>query len=71
MSDNTSKNPEPIDRVNWRVNDFCDAHGIGRTSFYEEVNCGKIKVIKYGKRTLIPDSQAKAFQLRLLSETEG
>lgn len=55
-------------RVNWRVNDFCHAHGIGRTSFYEEVKRGKIKVIKFGKRTLIPDAEAKAWQERKISE---
>ena len=52
------------DRVNWRVDDFCRAHGIGRTLFYEEVKRGEIKLIKIGKRTLVPDSEAKAWQSR-------
>ena len=51
-------------RVNWRVDDFCRAHGIGRTLFYEEVKRGEIKIIKIGKRTLVPDSEAKAWQSR-------
>jgi predicted DNA-binding transcriptional regulator AlpA len=51
-------------RINWRVNDFCRAHGIGRTLFYEEVKRGEIKIIKIGKRTLVPDSEAKAWQSR-------
>lgn len=51
-------------RVNWRVNDFCRAHGIGRSLFYEEVKRGEIKLIKIGKRTLVPDSEAKAWQRR-------
>ncbi len=38
--------------VNWRVDDFCRAHGIGRTLFYEEVKRGEIKLIKIGKRRL-------------------
>lgn len=57
--------PEPRNtgiRVNWRVNDFCEAHGIGRTTFYEAVKRGEIKIIKYGNRTLIPDQQAKMWQ---------
>jgi hypothetical protein len=58
----TCKNPLNLDRVNWRVNDFCRAHGIGRTFFYEQVKRGEIKIIKAGKRTLIPDSEAKAWQ---------
>ncbi len=51
-------------RVNWRVDDFCRAHGIGRTYFYDEVKRGEIKPIKIGKRTLVPVSEAKAWQER-------
>lgn len=51
-------------RINWRVNDFCKAHGIGRTTFYKAVKRGEILVIKYGNRTLIPDEQAKLWQAR-------
>ncbi len=52
------------DRVNWRVDDFCRAHGIGRTLFYDEVKRGEIKLIKVRKRTLVPDTEAKAWQER-------
>ncbi len=51
-------------RINWRVDDFCRAHGIGRTLFYGEVKRGEITLIKVGKRTLVPDSEAKAWQAR-------
>ncbi len=60
---NESSEPRS-DRVNWRVNDFCRAHGIGRTYFYDEVKRGEIKPIKIGKRTLVPVSEAKAWQER-------
>jgi len=56
-----------VDRVNWRVDDFCAAHGIGRTLFYEEVKRGELKVIKVGSRTLVPDTEAKAWQRRKAS----
>jgi hypothetical protein len=52
------------DRVNWRVGDFCRAHGIGRTLFYNEVKLGEIKPIKIGKRTLVPVAEANAWQER-------
>ncbi len=52
-------------RVNWRVDDFCRAHGIGRTYFYNEVKIGEINIIKVGKSTLVPDSEAKAWQERM------
>ncbi len=51
-------------RVNWRVDDFCRAHGIGRTLFYDEVKRGENNLIKIGKRTLVPVSEAKAWQER-------
>ena len=57
------------DRVNWRINEFCRAHGIGRSLFYEEVKRGEIKIIKVGKRTLVPDSEAKAWQERKAEAT--
>ncbi len=61
----TNENNEPRSgRLNWRVNDFCRAAGIGRTLFYDEVKRGEIKLIKIGKRTLVPDSEAKAWQER-------
>lgn len=50
--------------VNWRVDSFCSAHGIGRSLFYEEVKRGEIKIFKIGKRTLISDIEAKAWQRR-------
>lgn len=59
-----NSHPPATARVNWRVGDFCRAHGIGRTLFYEEVKRGEIKPIKIGKRTLVPDGEAKAWQRR-------
>jgi hypothetical protein len=67
MENSASTQQTKIQLVNWRVNDFCKAHGIGRTSFYEEVKLGELKVIKHGKRTLIPDTEAKAWQARKLA----
>ena len=58
-----SRPPAP-GRVNWRVDEFCRAHGIGRTLFYDEVKRGEIKLMKVGKRTLVPDREAKAWQER-------
>lgn len=48
--------------LNWRVKEFCDAHGLGRTKFYALVSSGKIKVIKCGKTSLISDAEALRFQ---------
>ena len=66
MPDQNHFHSQPFEtaRVNWRVDDFCRAHGIGRTLFYDEVKRGEIKLIKVRKRTLVPDTEAKAWQER-------
>ncbi len=51
--------------VNWRVNEFCKAHGLGRTKFYELVAAGKIEVVKCGTTSLVPDPVARRFQAAL------
>ena len=51
--------------VNWRVNEFCKAHGLGRTKFYELVAAGKIEVIKCGSTSLITAPVAQRFQAAL------
>ena len=55
--------------VNWRVDEFCISHGIGRTYFYDEVKRGQIKTFKVGKRTLISDIEAKAWHSRKVEAT--
>jgi predicted site-specific integrase-resolvase len=48
----------------YRVNSFCRAIGISRTSFYELVKQGKINTVVIAGRRLVPASEAD----RLLSE---
>ena len=47
----------------------CDRLGIGRTMLYELIKNGRIKVIKIGRRTLVPESELQ----RLVAEqlTQG
>jgi hypothetical protein len=57
--------PEATGRkLAWRVNPFCNALGISRTSFYELVKQKKIKTVVIAGRRLVPDSEAQ----RLLAE---
>jgi excisionase family DNA binding protein len=48
--------PPPSPRAR-SVNDTCAALGIGRALFYKLRAQGKIKTIKIGGRTLVPESE--------------
>ena len=45
------------DKLAYSVNDACHALGIGRTSLYELVKSGELKLIKIAGRTLVPRSE--------------
>lgn len=60
MSDTTK-----IDRIAETVNEFCSALGIGRTFFYQEVRRGRIKILKAGRKTLVPIAERSAYLQRL------
>jgi hypothetical protein len=51
-------------RVNWRINDFCENHGVGRSFVYEEIRKGNLSIIKAGRRTLITATVANDWQAR-------
>lgn len=46
------------------VDDFCSSLNIGRTTFYKLVKDGRIKLVKIGRRSLVPRTERD----RLLSE---
>jgi hypothetical protein len=47
------------------VKDFLAAFRIGRTSFYQEVRLGRLRVVKYGRSTRIARADAEAWLLNL------
>lgn len=49
------------------VNDFLQCFRIGRTSFYREVNSGRLKIVKFGTATRIFRSEAEAWLSKLPS----
>lgn len=44
-------------KLAYRVDEACHALGIGRTSLYELVKSGELKLIKVAGRTLVPRSE--------------
>jgi len=41
------------------VNEFCHWAGIGRTAVYAEMKAGRLSAKKFGRRTIIPRSEAE------------
>ncbi len=50
---------EPIRAAVLSVNDFCQWAGIGRTAFYAELKSGRLVARKFGRRTIVPMSEAE------------
>ena len=44
-------------KLAYRVSEACFALGIGRSSLYELVKSGELKIIKVAGRTLVPRSE--------------
>ena len=42
-----------------RLTEFCQRYAISRTTFYREVWGQRLRIIKRGRRTLIPRSEAE------------
>lgn len=45
------------DRAAYPINEACWLLSIGRTSLYEMVNTGELKVVRIAGRTLVPHSE--------------
>ena len=50
---------DPIRAGVLSVNDFCQWAGIGRTAFYAELKSGRLVARKFGRRTIVPLSEAE------------
>jgi hypothetical protein len=47
------------------IDGFCKGYGIGRTKAYEEINAGRLKARKAGRRTIITADDAEDWLSRL------
>ena len=41
---------EQIQKRAITINEFCKAYSIGRTSAYDEIKVGRLRIVKYGDR---------------------
>lgn len=52
------------------VKDFLKAFSISRTSFYQEINAGRLRVVKYGRSTRVARMDAEAWLLALRANAD-
>ena len=45
----------------YTIREFCDAFSIGQTKYHAEVNAGRLKVHKFGGKSLIARADAEAW----------
>jgi hypothetical protein len=53
------------------IDGFCKGYGIGRTKVYEEINAGRLKARKAGRRTIITVDDAEDWLSRLANNEAG
>lgn len=46
--------PNQLPKLALSIPEFCRAAGIGRSRAYEEIRAGRLRIVKCGRRTLIP-----------------
>ncbi|MCJ8276304.1 MAG: helix-turn-helix domain-containing protein [Bdellovibrionales bacterium] len=51
---------------NLRVSEFIEVYGICKSRIYQEINSGRLKVVKSGRSTLIPVESAEEWQSKLV-----
>jgi excisionase family DNA binding protein len=67
---NLPRESGPAGKLAYRVPEACHLLGIGRTSLYELVRDGKLKLVKIAGRTLVPHSELERL-LRQALEAPG
>lgn len=61
-------NASPLPVEAYTIPDFCRAYGVGRSFTYEEIKAGRLRIVKAGRRTLIPAASARKWFTRLGGE---
>lgn len=52
----------------YTISTFCRVYGVGRSFTYEEIRAGRLKIVKAGRRTLIPAKSARSWFANLGGE---
>lgn len=52
---------QPTEKRSLTVAEFCSTYGIGRNTFYGELNSGRLQAVRVGRRVFIPRENADAW----------
>jgi excisionase family DNA binding protein len=52
---------KPLAPRAFSIREFCGQYGIGRTNAYQEIAAGRLRAVKFGRRTLIKSEAAEAW----------
>jgi excisionase family DNA binding protein len=47
-----------MSKAAFSIEDFCNSYSVGKTTAYEEIAAGRLRAVKAGRRTLIPEQSA-------------
>jgi excisionase family DNA binding protein len=50
-----------IEKRAYSIADFCSRYGVGRTTTYEEIKAGRLRIVKAGRRTLVTADAAESW----------
>ncbi|MEP9349185.1 helix-turn-helix domain-containing protein [Xanthobacter sp. KR7-225] len=53
--------PAHVARAAYTLETFCTVFGVGRTKLYDEINAGRLKAVRVGRRVLIRATDADAW----------
>lgn len=52
---------QPASRLGYSIKGFAAANDVGRDQIYDAIRSGKLKAVKWGRRTIIPAGEAERF----------
>ncbi|MCZ6859587.1 MAG: helix-turn-helix domain-containing protein [Alphaproteobacteria bacterium] len=57
------------DQMLFSLAEVCDLTRLGRTTIYSEINSGRLKIVKVGRRTLISREALRDWRERIEADT--
>ncbi len=54
-------NPKLPRRLGYSINEYAATNAVGRDQVYDAIRSGKLKAVKWGRRTIIPAEEGERF----------